>query len=319
MIKVGIIGGAGYTAGELVRILIHHPDVEIVQVVSSSQAGKKLYEIHHDLVGSTELEFVEQLSHEVDIVYLCQGHGRSKKYLTENLLPEGVNVIDLSQDFRHQSNTQFNNREFIFGLPEVNKATISEATAVANPGCFATAIMLGLLPLAKNELLNEVHIHALTGSTGAGQGFSATSHFSYRHSNVSIYKPFEHQHLVEIRETLGTGAMLNFIPIRGAFTRGIFASMYLETNASLTSIQKLYQDFYAHAVFTHLSDHPVHLKQVVNTNNCILHVEKVEDKLLIISVIDNLLKGASGQAVQNMNLMYGLDESTGLKLKGSFF
>ncbi len=320
MIKVGIVGGAGYTAGELLRILFFHPEVEVTQVVSQSQVGKSVYEIHQDLLGITQLPFSEQLNKKVDVIFLCQGHGQSQKYLDENIFDDEIKIIDLSQDFRHQENSKMDGREFVFGLPELNSDKISSASSIANPGCFATAITLGLLPLAQaNQLAEEVQIHALTGSTGAGQSLSETSHFSYRNNNVSIYKPFEHQHLKEIKESLNTDAQLNFIPVRGAFTRGIFASMYMPAPSSLEDVKKLYKSFFQNAPFTHVSDQPIHLKQVVNTNNCFIHLAVIDGKLLITSIIDNLLKGASGQAVQNMNLMFGLEETTGLKLKGSFF
>lgn len=320
MIKASLVGAAGYTAGELLRILVHHPEVEIAQLVSSSQAGKKVSDIHHDLLGSVELEFESSLSKPLDVLFLCQGHGQSISFLTKNTLEKRVKIIDLSQDFRHKSTSSFSGRNFTFGLPEVNKLEIAKADAVANPGCFATAIMLGLLPLAKSGLLkDEVHIHALTGSTGAGQRLSETSHFSYRNNNVSIYKPFEHQHLKEIKETLQTDVTLNFIPVRGNFSRGIFASLYMCAQSDLNAIKERYTDFYSSAPFVHISDKPVHLKQVVNTNHCIVHLDVIQEKLLVTSCIDNLVKGASGQAVQNMNLMFGLEEQTGLKLKGSFF
>lgn len=324
MMRVGIAGGAGYTAGELLRILINHPNVEIKTIMSASFAGKEVSEVHQDLIGS-KLMFEESLDFEIEVLFLCMGHGKSLEFLEENEVPETVKIIDLSHDFRLK-NTQSNlGSEFVYGLPETNKKAIKAATNIANPGCFATAIQEALLPLAAiGWLKNDVHINAITGSTGAGQQPSETTHFSWRSSNVSVYKPFVHQHLGEICETLAQlqsdfKSELNFIPVRGNFTRGIFATLYTKMEHPLDAIKELYKSYFENHPFVHISEEPIHLKQVVNTNNVILHLEKVGDKLLITGIIDNLIKGASGQAVQNMNLMFGLDESTGLKLKGSNF
>ncbi|GHT58844.1 N-acetyl-gamma-glutamyl-phosphate reductase [Bacteroidia bacterium] len=320
MIKIGIIGGAGYTAGELLRILVHHPEAEIVFVNSASNAGNKLSDVHTDLFGETDLTFTDTLPlNDIDALFLCSAHGDSRKFLEANAVPPRVKIIDLSTDYRDESDG------FVYGLPELNKSRIVSATKIANPGCFATAIQLALLPLAANGLLkNEVHINAITGSTGAGVKPSATSHFSWRNNNISAYKIFEHQHLIEITQSLrqlqkGFDKALNFIPVRGDFTRGIFATAYTECDLSLEEVQKIYADFYKDAAFTFISDKNIDLKQVVNTNKAILHLEKHGNKILILSIIDNLLKGASGQAVQNMNLMFGLDEKTGLHLKGTRF
>ncbi len=315
-IRIGIAGGAGYTGGELLRILLRHPNAAICFVHSKSQAGKPLYAAHPDLMGETNMSFNEHMPTEagIDVLFLCMGHGESKEFLKQNSF-EGVKIIDLSQDFRDESNG------FVYGLPELNREKIQEARNIANPGCFATAIQLALLPLAKAGLLqHEVHVSAVTGSTGAGQSLSPTSHFSWRSNNISVYKAFTHQHLKEIRQSLnrlqsGFAQKIHFIPYRGSFTRGILASCYTQCNLSLEEAQKLYSDYYRGHAFTHLSSIELDVKQVVNTNKCLLHLEKYEDQLLITSVIDNLTKGASGQAVQNMNLMFGLDESTGLRLK----
>lgn len=318
--RVGVIGGAGYTAGELLRLLVHHPAVEIAIVHSRSQAGKPLHSIHKDLLGESALLFSESVE-ACDIWFLCMGHGQSRGWLEEHPAPEGTQVIDLSTDYRHKPE----NGDFVYGLPELNREAIKGATHVANPGCFATAIQLALLPLADAGLLkDEVHIHAITGSTGAGQSPGATTHFSWRSSNVSHYKAFEHQHLLEIGQSLeqAQGAeipALNFVPVRGNFTRGIFATAYTECALDQKEAQSLYHDYYADHVFTHVCEKAPALKEVVNTNKCFLSVEKHGSKLLITSVIDNLLKGASGQAVQNMNLLLGLPEYSGLQLKASYF
>ncbi|MBL6448056.1 N-acetyl-gamma-glutamyl-phosphate reductase [Fulvivirga sp. 29W222] len=324
MIKTGIIGGAGYTAGELLRILIHHPEVEISFVQSSSQSGKPVSSIHDDLIGETDLVFSDAMA-QADVIFLCQGHGKSYAWVEENDLNSSTRIIDLSQDFRHQAKATYGDRNFIYGLPELNKSRIESAQNIANPGCFATAIQLALLPLADFGLIkDEVHVHAITGSTGAGQAPGGTTHFSWRNDNVSVYKVFKHQHLTEIKESIeslqsGFGQDINFIPVRGNFSRGIFATAYTHFEGSLEDAQKLYKDFYREAVFTKVVESPVHLKQVVNTNNCLIQLEKHGNKLLITSIIDNLLKGASGQAVQNMNLMFSLDQSLGLKLKANAF
>ncbi len=322
-IRVGIVGGAGYTGGELLRILVNHPAAEIAFVHSNSNAGKAVADVHTDLFGDTDIVFTDKLEKDIEVLFLCVGHGEAGKFLAANPIAKSVKVIDLSQDFRLSKNRQSSviNRQFVYGLPELNRDAIREADNIANPGCFATCIQLGLLPLAATGLLtSEIHINATTGSTGAGQGLSATSHFSWRNNNLSIYKAFEHQHLNEIGESLvqlqpGFDGLLNFIPQRGAFTRGILASIYLETNLSAEEAEKLYLNYYAGHAFTHVSKKNTDLKQVVNTNKAIIHVEKHGNKLLVTSMIDNLLKGASGQAVQNMNLMFGLEEETGLRLK----
>ena len=324
-IKAGIIGGAGYTGGEMLRILVNHPNVEIAFVNSTSNAGNLISDVHTDLIGDTDLKFTSDFPQDIDVLFLCVGHGDAKKFLAANPINENIKIIDLSQDFRLTANASFENRDFIYGLPELNREVIKNAKNIANPGCFATCIQLGLLPLAAKGLIkNEVHINATTGSTGAGQSLSTTSHFSWRNNNLSIYKAFEHQHLNEIGESLvqlqpSISQALNFIPQRGAFTRGILASMYLESDLTLEEAQTIYEEYYSEHPFTHVSRKNIDLKQVVNTNKALVHIEKHGNKLFIISIIDNLLKGASGQAVQNMNLMFGLEETAGLKLKASGF
>lgn len=320
MIKAGIIGGAGYTAGELLRILLTHPEVEISFVMSNSHAGQPVYAVHKDLIGDTDLQFT-QTPAEADVVFLCLGHGNSRTFLAGTQLPESTKIVDLSQDFRIKAE----GNDFLYGLPELNREAIKKAGKIANPGCFATGIELALLPLSANGLLkDEIHINAITGSTGAGQTPSATSHFSWRNNNISIYKAFSHQHLAEIKQSLvqvGKAAVgeINLLPVRGNFSRGIFASVYTKTGASEASLIESFKSFYAGHPFTIVSDEPISLKEVVNTNKCLLHVEKHQDKVLVTSAVDNLLKGASGQAVQNMNLMFGLDETAGLKLKAVGF
>lgn len=327
MTRVGIIGGTGYTAGELLRILLFHPKVEITYVYSTSKAGTPVTAVHTDLVGETDLKFVGEVQ-DVDVLFLCLGHGVSHSFLSKNPQSSKVKVIDLGNDFRLQGHyTQTNQvRDFVYGLPEFNRQDIKKAQNVANPGCFATAIQLALLPLAKAGLLEqEVHIHALTGSTGAGRGLSETTHFSYRNNNISIYKAFSHQHLGEIAMTLkhqkelggheSALPSLNFLPLRGDFPRGIFASLYTKCALSIEELQTLYRNYYKDAAFTFVVDGDLSLKDVINTNRCMLKVEKIGDKVLLTSVIDNLIKGAAGQAVQNMNLMMGWDEKLGLGLK----
>ncbi len=324
MIKAGIIGGSGYTGGELIRILLNHPNAKIDFVYSTTRAGKPIASAHQDLLGLTDLTFSGDINPDVDVVFLCLGHGNSTSFLNEHAFSASTKIIDLSNDFRLQADSTFNGKRFIYGLPELNRSAIASAEAIANPGCFATAIQLGLLPLAKAGLLaNEVHVNAVTGSTGAGVGLSDTSHFSWRNNNVSWYKPFTHQHLGEIGESLNSfgnnvGKLL-FLPNRGNFTRGILATAYTHFEGSLDEAKKLYSDFYAGAVFTHMSEAEIHLKQVVNTNQCHIHLHKHDDLLLVTSAIDNLLKGASGQAVQNMNLMFGFPETEGLLLKAGVF
>ena len=324
MIKAGIIGGSGYTGGELIRILLNHPEAKIDFVYSTTRAGKPIASAHPDLLGLTDLKFSGEVNPNVDVVFLCLGHGNSTTFLNENPFSTSTKIIDLSNDFRLQADATFNGKRFIYGLPELNKSAIQAAEAVANPGCFATAIQLALLPLAKADLLNnEVHINAVTGSTGAGVGLSPSSHFSWRNNNVSWYKPFTHQHLGEIGESLKSYGnpvgKLMFLPNRGNFTRGILATAYTQFGGSLEEAKQLFTDFYKDAVFTHLSEEEIHLKQVVNTNQCHIHLHKHEDVLLVTSAIDNLLKGASGQAVQNMNLMFGFPETEGLLLKAGVF
>lgn len=321
MIKVGIIGSAGYTAGELIRILINHPDTEIVFANSSSNAGNPITSVHQGLEGETDLTFTDEYPFDsVDVLFLCSGHGQSKSFLENNVVPERVKIIDLSTDFRMAGD-----HGFIYGLPELNRKSIVKADKIANPGCFATAIQLAILPLAKNLMLNDdVHINAITGSTGAGQKPSSTTHFSWRNDNVSIYKAFSHQHLDEITQSVlklqsSFSKEINFIPVRGNFSRGIFVSAYTKTKVSLDEIKMIYQEFYSDHGFTFISERMPDLKDVVNTNKCLVHLSKHGDKLLAVSVIDNLLKGASGQAVQNMNLIFGLEETTGLRLKATSF
>lgn len=320
MIRAGIIGGAGYTAGELLRLLINHPEVEVAWVHSTSSAGVPVADVHEGLIGETDMTFSD--THDlsaVDVVFLCQGHGFSEKFWAGNPLPEGVKVVDLAQDFRDES------QGYVYGLPELKREAVRNADKVANPGCFATAIQLALLPLAAaGKIDGEIHVTGITGSTGAGVKPGATTHFSWRNNNLSVYKAFSHQHLKEISRTLsqlqpGLDPQINFIPVRGDFPRGIFVTAYIDIPLSEEEARNLYADFYADAPFTHLSSRPVDLKQAVNTNKCVLSVEKHGSKLLVTSVIDNLLKGASGQAVQNMNLMFGLPEKTGLSLKPSAF
>lgn len=321
MIEAGIIGGAGYTAGELIRILLRHPEVNLNFVYSTSQPGKPLSSIHQDLVGETDLTFFNQVNREADVIFLCLGHGNSKKFLAENKFSEKTKIVDLSTDFRMNSD----DHDFVYGLPELNKEQIKNADFIANPGCFATAITLAILPLAKNGLLkDDVHVNAVTGATGAGTSLSETTHFTWRDNNFSAYKAFEHQHLHEIGQSLKQlqedhEAAINFIPNRGNFSRGIHATAYTKFSGDLEEAKDLYQEFYKDAAFTFVTEEELHLKQVVNTNKCLLKLQKFGDKLLVTSVIDNLLKGASGQAVQNMNLMFGLEEKMGLGLKANYF
>lgn len=336
-IKIGIIGGAGYTGGELIRILLNHPRAQINFVHSNSNAGNLVSAVHGDLVGDTSLEFTSDLSAieengtgAVDMIFLCVGHGAAKKFLADNPIHSDIKIIDLSQDFRLPAASTHNDRRFVYGLPELNREAITSAHNIANPGCFATAIELGLLPLAKAGLLTEVYTTGITGSTGAGQGLSNTAHFSWRANNVQAYKTLEHQHLNEIHAVLNTlqpafsstpgeDGAISFIPWRGDFTRGIFISSQVKCDLSLPELNDLYKDFYKGAAFTTISEDSIFLKQVVNTNKAVVNLEKAGGKLVIHSVIDNLLKGASGQAVQNMNLMFGLEETLGLKLKANYF
>jgi N-acetyl-gamma-glutamyl-phosphate reductase len=321
-INVGIIGGAGYTAGELLRLLIHHPKVEIKFVHSTSNAGNKITDVHEGLIGETDLIFSNKHPFdEVDALFLCSAHGDSKKFIEENFIPDKLKIIDLSTDYRHKNPEN----DFVYGLPELNKNAIKKTNRLANPGCFATAIQLALLPLAANNLLkDEVHVNAITGSTGAGVKPSSTTHFSWRDNNISVYKPFNHQHLKEIRESVvqlqkDFDREILFIPVRGNFSRGIFAGVYTTCDLPLEDVKKHYTEYYKDVAFTFITDKNPDLKEVVNTNKCVLYMEKYGNKIFIISVIDNLLKGASGQAIQNFNLMFGLDEKEGLNLKPSAF
>jgi N-acetyl-gamma-glutamyl-phosphate reductase len=323
-IKAGIVGGAGYTGGEMLRILVNHPNVDITFVHSNSNAGNFIYEVHNDLFGDTDLKFTGELSTDVDVLFLCVGHGDAKKFLEANPIPDTVKIIDLSQDFRLTQNSKLTTKDFIYGLPELNRDAIQSAKNIANPGCFATCLQLGLLPLAANgQLSNEVHITATTGSTGAGQKATATTHFTWRNDNLSVYKVFDHQHLNEVGQSLNqlqsNPGAINFVPYRGDYTRGIIASIYTESELTEQEALQLYQDYYAAAPFTHVTNRDIDLKQVVNTNKCFIQVKKHGNKLFIVSIIDNLLKGASGQAVQNMNLMFGFDERAGLRLKATGF
>jgi N-acetyl-gamma-glutamyl-phosphate reductase len=321
MIRATIAGGAGYTGGELLRLLLRHPEVRLCAVISQSQAGQPVWHTHPDLEGQTNLVFSETLGETPDVLFLCLEHGRSKVFMAENQLPSETRVIDLSQDFRIKNPAH----AFVYGLPELNREAVRTARAVANPGCFATAIQLALLPLAAKGLLNnEIHVNAITGSTGAGQKPTETTHFSWRTNNISVYKAFDHQHLAEIRQSLGQAmpafeAPLHFIPVRGDFTRGIFATVYTKVDGPLEQYEALYRQYYQNHPFTIVTQRNPALKEVVHTNRCVVHLEKHGDMLLIISMIDNLLKGASGQAVQNMNLMFGLEETAGLTLKSGVF
>lgn len=327
-IKVGIIGGAGYTGGELLRLLIHHPQVQIAFVHSNSNAGKPVAAVHQDLAGDTNLLFAADynaaINGAIDVLFLCLGHGESKKFLNSNAIADSVKIIDLANDFRLAKDAVIGNRKFVYGLPELNYESIKTAQNIANPGCFATTIQLGLLPLAKAGLLKEVYTTGITGSTGAGQSLSATSHFSWRANNIQAYKTLTHQHLGEIGESLqqlqgGGGVAVNFVPWRGDFTRGIFVSSQLHCDWSLDALNNLYQEYYSNHRFTHVIKEAVFMKQVVNTNKCLIQLEKKGSQLVVHAVTDNLLKGASGQAVQNMNLVFGIEETTGLQLKPAGF
>lgn len=326
-IQVGIVGGAGYTGGELIRLLINHPFVNIHFIHSKSNAGNPVHKVHNDLIGETDLIFVDTLEQDIDVLFLCVGHGDAKKFLSENNIASHIKIIDLSQDFRLNANNIISGRAFVYGLPELNKDAICKAQNIANPGCFATAIQLGLLPLAKAGLLSDVYTTGITGSTGAGQSLSSTSHFSWRANNISAYKTLQHQHLKEICESLQQVSgnnitkkdFIHFVPWRGDFTRGIYTSSVTNCKLSIEAVRKLYHEFYEGAALTHVSDTIIDLKQVVNTSKCLIHIEKQGDKIAIHTAIDNLLKGASGQAVQNMNILFGLKEDTGLRLKANYF
>ena len=323
--KIGIIGGSGYVAGELIRTLINHPHVELKSIVSSNFSGQKVNVVHQDLIGQTDLEFTNELSPNIDILFLCLGHGLSLNLMKEMNIPAFTKVIDLSNDFRLTLNSVVGKRKFVYGLTDLNIEEIKTAKNIANPGCFATAIQLALLPLAKNKLLsNDIHIHAITGSTGAGQEKSETSHFSWRNNNLSVYKSFEHQHLGEIGESIlqlqpDFKKEINFVPMRGDFTRGIFASCYTDINKSFEKVKEMYDDYYKNSEFVVISDNEIHLKQVVGTNNCLIHLKMYGKKLHIVSIIDNLLKGAAGQAIENMNLMLGIPQKSSLNLKANYF
>ncbi len=320
-IRIGILGAAGYTGGELIRLLVNHPEAEIVFANSESNAGNKVYDVHEGLIGETELEFTSEMPFDkVDVLFFCFGHGKSEQFLQEHEVPAGVKIIDLAQDFRIKGN-----HDYVYGLPEINKEEIQKAKHLANPGCFATCIQLALLPAAHMNLLKEdISVNAITGSTGAGQKPSSTTHFSWRNNNLSIYKAFTHQHLAEICQSIRQvqgylDASVDFIPYRGDFARGIFCTAVIKTKAPAEDIIQGYKEFYADAAFTHYSNKAIDLKQVVNTNKAVVHVDCFEGKILVTSAIDNLLKGAVGQAVQNMNIMFGIDERAGLNLKASAF
>jgi N-acetyl-gamma-glutamyl-phosphate reductase len=317
LIKTGIIGAAGYTGGELVRILLNHPEVEIDFCYSRSQAGKKVSEVHRDLLGDIELKFVNRVNKNIDMLFLAVPHGETSTFLESNPFSPQTKIIDLSNDFRLKKNAN----GFVYGLPELNKDEIIKADKIANPGCFATAIELSLLPLAKNGALkNEINISGVTGSTGAGIAFNETSHFTWRNNNIAVYKAFQHQHLLEISECLeqldtSFNSKINFIPYRGDYTRGIITTTYVDFTGSLDEAKKIYAVYYDKEPFVFLSETSIDIKQAVNTNKCLLYLEKHDNQLVIVSILDNLVKGASGQAVQNMNLMFEIPETTGLKLK----
>lgn len=323
MKKVGIIGGSGYTGGELIRLVLAHPELDLDFVYSSTKSDIPLTNIHQDLLGNTNLKFTKIVNLNVDILYLCLGHGNSISFLKENSFSENTLIVDLGNDFRLKNDENFNSRKFVYGLPELQRESIEKSNSIANPGCFATAIQLALLPLAENnKLISDIHVNATTGSTGAGVGLASTSHFSWRNNNLSWYKPFNHQHLEEINQTLdslGCISKIHFLPQRGNFTRGIFATAYTKFNGSLKSVKDLYGDYYQKHPFTHVSDENLSLKSVINSNNCFLHLHKHDNLLLITSILDNLIKGASGQAIQNTNIIMGWEEKLGLELKASTF
>ena len=323
-VNIGIVGGAGYTGGELLRVLLRHPNAHISFVHSTSSAGELVSKVHTDLLGDTELKFTNELDQNIDVLFLCVGHGDANKFLTANEIKASIKIIDLSQDFRLAASAFIGNRNFVYGLPELQREAIKSANNIANPGCFATAIQLGLLPLAAKGLLKDVYTTGITGSTGAGQGLSNTSHFSWRANNIQAYKTLQHQHLNEIVQSLAQlqgnqNAEVNFIPWRGDFTRGIFVTSVVSADLSLDALYDLYNAYYEGHTFTHISKNNIDLKQVVNTNKCIIHIEKQGNKIAIHTVVDNLFKGAVGQAVQNMNLIFGIDEAAGLQLKANYF
>lgn len=327
MIKVGILGAAGYTGGELIRLLLNHPQAEIVFANSESNAGNYVSDVHEGLIGETDLCFISEMPFDkVDVLFFCFGHGKSEQFLREHEIPANMKIIDLAQDFRVKNEElRVKNYNFTYGLPETHREQIRMTQHLANPGCFATCIQLALLPALKAGIISgDIHVNGITGSTGAGQKPGATTHFSWRNDNISVYKTFSHQHLLEISQTVqelcpGYDGRVLFIPQRGCFTRGIFVTAYAKCDKSIEEVQQLYADYYKDAAFTHFVTKSPDMKQVVNTNKALVYVEKYEDQLLMISCIDNLLKGAVGQAVQNMNLMFGLDEKTGLELKASAF
>jgi N-acetyl-gamma-glutamyl-phosphate reductase len=323
-VKIGIIGGAGYTGGELLRVLLRHPNAEITFVHSTSNAGELVSKVHADLVGDTDLKFASALDQAIEVLFLCVGHGDAKKFLEANAIQSNVKIIDLSQDFRIANTANIGERKFVYGLPELKRTAIQEAKNIANPGCFATAIQLGLLPLAAKGLLTDVYTTGITGSTGAGQSLSATNHFSWRANNIQAYKTLDHQHIHEISQSLAqlqgnANADVHFVPWRGDFTRGIFVTSVVSADLTIEALYALYEAYYEGQPFTHVSKNNIDLKQVVNTNKCLIHIEKQGNKIAIHTAIDNLLKGAVGQAVQNMNLMFDLEESTGLQLKANYF
>src|SRR5690606_7114243 len=324
-IQVGIIGGAGYTAGELIRLLINHPETNINFVYSTSNAGNKISSVHQDLLGDLDINFTDTINPDVDVLFLCLGHGNSVKFLSANTFSDKTKIIDLGNDFRLEKDKEFQGKTFVYGLPELQREAIKKANYIANPGCFATTIQLALLPLAQQNMLSDdVHVNAVTGATGAGTSLSETSHFPWRDNNFSYYKPFTHQHLGEINQSVkqlqnNFSSEILFMPNRGNFSRGIFATVYTDFEGTLEEAKDLYKTYYKDAKFTFVSDEVLHLKQVVNTNKCLIHLHKHNNKLLITSITDNLLKGASGQAIQNMNLMFGLEETMGLQLKATYF
>lgn len=323
-VKIGIIGGAGYTGGELLRVLLRHPNAVITFVHSTSNAGELVSKVHADLVGDTDLKFASALDQAIDVLFLCVGHGDAKKFLASNTIEANIKIIDLSQDFRIANTATIGDRTFVYGLPELQRTVIQKANNIANPGCFATAIQLGLLPLATEGLLTDVYTTGITGSTGAGQSLSVTSHFTWRANNIQAYKTLDHQHIHEIGQSLALlqgnqNADVHFVPWRGDFTRGIFVTSVISSDLSIEALYELYETYYSGHAFTHVTNNNIDLKQVVNTNKCLIHIEKQGNKIAIHSVIDNLLKGAVGQAVQNMNLIFDLEETTGLQLKANYF
>jgi len=323
MKKIGIVGGSGFTGGELIRILLNHPKLKIKFIYSLSQNGKNVHEIHPDLLGKTDIIFSDQVSTDIDVLFLCLGHGKSRIFLDKYNFKSDTIIIDLSSDFRLTNNNKYKSRNFLYSLPEFNREKIKQSKSIANPGCFATAIQIGLLPLMANNLIkNDIHVNAITGSTGAGRISSDTNNFNWRNNNLSIYKPFNHQHLNEIYQTLnimGNNSKIYFVPYRGNFTRGIFTSIYMKFDDEIENIKSIYKDFYESHPFTFLSKNDINLKEVINTNNCHVNIESHESIIHITTVIDNLLKGASGQAVQNLNIIFGYEESLGLNFKGSIY